>query len=89
MKQCWTVKWPRSTKMPPFVQPAAELRISRSPAGYFVFDLLIRKGQNVMTKPLSEPRALLESEVLPKLAEPIRYSAAVEANLSDLIASVK
>ena len=45
-----------------------------APLVYFVFDLLMLKGQNVMTKPLSERRALLESEVLPKLAEPIRYS---------------
>ena len=42
-----------------------------------------------MTKPLSERRALLESEVLPKLAEPIRYSPELKASLPDLIASVK
>ncbi len=62
---------------------------SKAPLVYFVFDLLILKGRNVMTKPLSERRALLESEVLPKLAEPIRYSPALKASLPDLIASVK
>ena len=56
---------------------------------YFVFDLLILNGQNVMTKPLSERRSLLESVVLPKLAEPIRYSPELKAGLLDLIASVK
>lgn len=56
---------------------------------YFVFDLLVLKGQNVMTKPLSERRSLLESVVLPKLSEPIRYSSELKASLPDLIASVK
>ena len=62
---------------------------TEAPLVYFVFDLLILKGRNVMTKPLSERRALLESEVLAKLAEPIRYSPELKANLPDLIASVK
>jgi len=60
-----------------------------APLVYFVFDLLMLKGQNVMTKPLSERRSLLESEVLPTLAEPIRYSPELKAGLPDLIASVK
>jgi ATP-dependent DNA ligase len=42
-----------------------------------------------MSKPLSERRALLESEVLPTLAEPIRYSPELKASLPDLIASIK
>ena len=61
----------------------------KAPLVYFVFDLLILKGRNVMTEPLSQRRTLLESEVLPKLAEPIRYSPALKASLPDLIASVK
>ena len=62
---------------------------SKAPLVFFVFDLLILKGRNVMTEPLCQRRALLEGEVLPKLAEPIRYSPALEASLPDLIASVK
>ena len=62
---------------------------SKAPLVFFVFDLLILKGRNVMTEPLSQRRALLEGEVLPKLAEPIRYSPALEASLPDLIASIK
>ena len=62
---------------------------TEAPLVYFVFDLLMLKGQSVMTKPLSGRRALLESEVLGKLAEPIRYSQELKANLPDLIASVK
>ncbi len=60
-----------------------------APLVYFVFDLLMLNGQNVMEKPLSERRGLLESEVLPELAEPVRYSAELKAGLPDLIASVK
>ena len=60
-----------------------------APLVYFVFALLMLKGQNVMAKPLSERRALLESEVLPKLGEPVRYSPELKAGLPDLIASVK
>ncbi len=60
-----------------------------APLVYFVFDLLILTGQNVMTKPLSERRFLLESAVLPRLSEPIRYSPELKASLPDLIASVK
>lgn len=60
-----------------------------APLVYFVFDLLMLKGLNVMTKPLSQRRSLLESEVLPKLTEPIRYSPELKASLPNLIASVK
>jgi DNA ligase D-like protein (predicted ligase) len=60
-----------------------------APLVYFVFDLLMLNGQNVMAKPLSERRGLLESGVLPTLAEPIRYSPELKASLPDLVASVK
>ena len=62
---------------------------SKAPLVFFVFDLLILKGRNVMTEPLCQRRTLLEGEVLSKLAEPIRYSPALEASLPDLIASIK
>ena len=62
---------------------------SKTPLVYFVFDLLVPSGRNVMTEPLSERRALLEKHVLPRLAEPIRYSQELKASLPDLIASVK
>ena len=56
---------------------------------YYVFDLTVLGGKEVMGKPLAKRRELLEAKVLPKLAEPIRYSPALEASLSDLIQSVK
>jgi ATP-dependent DNA ligase len=56
---------------------------------YYVFDLLILVGKDVMGQPLIERRKLLETQVLPKLAEPIRYSPVLEASLKELIESVK
>ena len=50
---------------------------------------MILSGKDVMGATLEARRGLLESEVLPKLAEPIRYAGALDAKLSDLIASVK
>ncbi len=62
MKQSWTVKWSRSMKR------VARLSICcrttahpMPPLVYFIFDVLILRGRNVMTEPLSERRALLES----------------------------
>jgi ATP-dependent DNA ligase len=60
-----------------------------APLHFFIFDLLILKGKDVMGEPLTKRRALIEKYVLPKLADPIRYSPILEASLKDLIASVK
>ena len=46
-------------------------------------------GKDVMREPLEKRRELLEKKVLPKLTEPIRYSAPLDADLPDLIHSVK
>jgi DNA ligase D-like protein (predicted ligase) len=56
---------------------------------YFVFDVMILRGRNVMREPLSVRRALLEREVLPKLAEPVAYLAPFDVALGDLIKSAK
>jgi ATP-dependent DNA ligase len=40
---------------------------------FFIFDLLILRGRDVMGKPLIKRRALIEKHVLPTLADPIRY----------------
>jgi bifunctional non-homologous end joining protein LigD len=42
-----------------------------------------------MREPLSTRRALLEEKVLPNLVEPIKYSAAFDSDLPDLIQSVQ
>ena len=60
-----------------------------APLHFYIFDLLILEGRDVMGEPLVKRRELLEEHVLPKLAEPIRYSPVLEASLKDLIRSVK
>src|SRR5690348_11633432 len=60
-----------------------------APLVFYVFDVMILSGKDVMGATLEARRGLLESEVLPKLTEPIRYAGALDAKLSDLITSVK
>jgi DNA ligase D-like protein (predicted ligase) len=59
------------------------------PLHFFIFDLLILRGSDVMAEPLVKRRALIEKHVLPTLADPIRYSPILEASLANLIRSVK
>jgi ATP-dependent DNA ligase len=60
-----------------------------APVLYYVFDLMILAGRDVMREPLEKRRHLLEKKVLPKLTEPIRYASALEADLPVLVQSVK
>jgi DNA ligase D-like protein (predicted ligase) len=60
-----------------------------APLLFYIFDLLLLNGKNVMDEPLVKRRELLERHVLPTLAEPIRYSPELKASLHDLIESVK
>ncbi len=62
---------------------------SAVPVIYYVFDVMVLAGHDVSRESLVTRRWLLERKVLPKLAEPIRYSAALEADLPVLIQSVK
>jgi bifunctional non-homologous end joining protein LigD len=62
---------------------------ARAPLHFFVFDVLILKGKNVMGEPLIRRRELIEEHVLPTLADPIRYSPILDAPLKALIRSVK
>jgi DNA ligase D-like protein (predicted ligase) len=62
---------------------------SRPAIFFYIFDLLVLAGRDVMREPLTVRRALLEERILPKLQEPIRYSAELTAALPVLLASVK
>jgi DNA ligase D-like protein (predicted ligase) len=62
---------------------------SKTPIFYYVFDVMILNGRDVRTKTLEARRQLLERNILPKLDEPVRYMGAFDAELRDLIASVK
>ena len=56
---------------------------------YYVFDMMILSGDDVMNEPLNLRRKLLQERVLVKLCEPIRESPELNAGLPDLIRSVK
>src|SRR5687767_2101101 len=60
-----------------------------APVLYYVFDVMILAGRDVMREPLEKRRHLLEKNVLPKLTEPIRYASSLDADVPVLIQSVK
>jgi bifunctional non-homologous end joining protein LigD len=62
---------------------------SKVPLLYYVFDIMMLSGKDVMSEPLARRRELLERKILTRLAEPVRYSPELKAPLSDLIDSVK
>jgi bifunctional non-homologous end joining protein LigD len=68
---------------------ALQNRGTRDPVYFFIFDLLILGGRNVMAESLVNRRQLIEKHILPTLADPIRYSPILEASLANLIRSVK
>src|ERR1700681_4918843 len=62
---------------------------SKAPVLYFVFDVMVLAGRDVMREPLEVRRELLEKKILPRLGEPVRYAGALDARLPVLIESVK
>jgi len=56
---------------------------------YYVFDVLILRGRDVMHEPLSLRRERLQREIIPNLRHPVRESAILDASLPDLITAVK
>src|SRR4051812_17292535 len=62
---------------------------SKTPVLYFVFDVMVLAGRDVMREPLEVRRALLEKKILPTLDEPVRYATPLDASLPVLIESVK
>ncbi len=62
---------------------------STAPVLYFVFDVMILAGRDVMKEPLEARRELLEKKILPTLGEPVRYAAPLDAPLPVLVESVK
>lgn len=62
---------------------------SKAPILYYIFDLMVLSGNDVMGESLESRRALLEREVLPKLADPIRYTPELKGSVADLLRSVK
>jgi ATP-dependent DNA ligase len=56
---------------------------------YYVFDLMVLEGRDVMKEKLTARRSLLANQILPRLHEPIREAQQFDANLSDLMAAVR
>jgi len=61
---------------------------STGPLVYFIFDVLVLAGRDLKKETLETRRGLLEQKVMPKLAEPIRLSPALEGNVKELIVAV-
>jgi DNA ligase D-like protein (predicted ligase) len=68
---------------------ALQNHASSAPVLYFVFDVLVLAGRDVMRETLATRRTLLEQKILPKLGEPVRYFPPLDASLPVLIESVK
>jgi len=60
-----------------------------TPVFFYVFDLLVLSGRDVMREPLESRRKLLETKVLSKLREPVRQSPVLEGMLVELVQSVR
>jgi bifunctional non-homologous end joining protein LigD len=62
---------------------------SKAAVHYFVFDVMVLAGPDVMHEPLVTRRGLLENEILPMLSEPVRCAGPLDASLPVLVESVK
>lgn len=62
---------------------------SPAPVFYYVFDVPVLAGRNLMRDTLDTRRGLLQTKILPKLGEPIRHSPELNGELPDLIKAVK
>ncbi len=62
---------------------------SKTTLVYYVFDVLVLAGKDVMAERLSTRRGMLQSQVLPRLGEPVRESPQLDASLPELLRAVK
>src|SRR5262245_14033608 len=60
-----------------------------TPMIYYVFDVMVLAGVNLMAEPLQNRIEILREQVAPALSEPVRFAGSFEAPLPDLIESVK
>jgi len=60
-----------------------------TPVVYYVFDVMVVAGRNVMAESLEARRRLLQQKIVPKLKAPVQYSPELEATLRDLVHSVR
>lgn len=60
-----------------------------APLAFFVFDVMMLRGRDLMGQTLEARREVLEEKILPTLRDPVRYAAPLDAPLSSLIHAVK
>jgi bifunctional non-homologous end joining protein LigD len=58
---------------------------SKAPVLYFVFDVMVLAGRDVMKEPLEARCELLEKKILPNLTHPLRYASPLDPTLPLLI----
>ena len=56
---------------------------------YYVFDVLVLAGRDVMPEPLATRRKFLATEIMPRPGEPVRESPVLDASLTDLVTAVR
>ena len=61
---------------------------AQAPMFFYVFDVMVLAGKDVRGETLGKRRDLL-AKLMPKLKDPVRESAILDASLSDIVASVK
>jgi ATP-dependent DNA ligase len=81
-------RWSRSTQPDGPHSNALQNGAAGATIVYYVFDVMVLGGRNVMGETLATRRDLLTREVLPRLADPVREAPRFDAALADLIAAV-
>src|SRR5271155_4834948 len=56
---------------------------------FYVFDLLILAGEDLRNEPLEVRRKLLRTKVMPRFAEPIRFSEPLHASAAEVVRAVR
>lgn len=72
----------------PNFQELQNARLTKLPIIYFIFDLLHLKGRDLLDRPLSERRRLLE-QLAENFENPVRLNPSFHVSLADMTASVQ
>jgi bifunctional non-homologous end joining protein LigD len=62
---------------------------SGTPIFYYLFDVLVLAGRNLIHEPLDVRLGVLDAKVLPKLREPIRHYPPLSGSLRELLKAVR
>jgi bifunctional non-homologous end joining protein LigD len=62
---------------------------AKAPVLYYVFDVMMLAGRDMMAEALQTRRDMLERKVMNRLREPVRLSPELNASVHDLVRSVR